>query len=155
MQQKVYLSWKKYIESLNKIINHFQNSNEKFDIIVGLTRGGLIPAVYLSHALDTPMIAFNPHSLHADGTPRENIVLPISPSVIRKILIVDETSDTGKAFIKCINFFTKKGFICKTTSVYINKKITKFTPDFALYDSKNKWIVFPYEFYENIYDKNK
>lgn len=155
MQQKTYLSWPKYIKGLNKIVEHFLKSGEKFDIIVGLTRGGLIPAVYLSHSLNTPMMSFNPHSLHADGTPRETIILPISPSVIRKILITEDTCDTGKAFTKCVKFFTKKGFVCTTTSVYINKAITEFTPDFTVYDSNKKWIVFPYEFYEKENKKGK
>jgi len=148
MIKKTYISWNQYIKALNKIIDHFLHSDKKFDVVVGLSRGGLIPAVCLSHALDIPMLPFNPHCLHADGTPRENIILPISPSVIRKILVVDETVDTGKAFSKCCKFFEKSGFKCTTTSVYINKEVTKFVPDFTVLDSKKKWVVFPYEFYK-------
>jgi len=150
---KTYISWSKYIKALNKIVEYFKD--EKFDVIVGLTRGGLIPAVYVSHAWNVPIMPFNPHSLHADGTPRENIILPISSSVVRKVLIIDDLSDTGKTLSKCFEFFTNKGFVCSTTSVYINEDITEFKPDFTVFNSNNKWIVFPYEFYENIDKKGK
>ena len=140
---KIKMSWAQYTEALDKIVD--QLSNEKFDVIIGLTRGGLIPAVYLSHALGIPMMAFNPHSLKANGTPRENIILPISPSVVRKILIVDDISDTGKTFAKCSEFFIQKGFVCKTASVYNNEEVTIFKPNFTVLTSDKKWVIFPYE----------
>lgn len=140
---KTHVTWKKYIDSIKKVAEYFQN--QRFDVIIGLTRGGLIPAVLLSHELNIPMMPFNPHVLHTNGEPRENIELCISPSVIREILIIDDISDTGKTFKKTAEFFTKKGFNVTTASVYINKTTTVFKPNFALYDSHKKWVVFPYE----------
>jgi len=143
MITKIQITWNKYIESIKKIVNHFQN--KRFDVVIGLTRGGLIPAVLISHELNVPMMAFNPHILHSNGVPREPINLPISPTVIRKVLIVDDISDTGKTFDKTVKFFINSGFNVVTAAVYINKKTAIFKPDFVLYDSHKKWIVFPYE----------
>jgi len=142
---KIQMTWSKYISAINKMAKYFQNTNKRFDIVVGLTRGGLIPAVILSHELDIPMMPFNPHILHSNGDPRETVELPISSAFIKKILIVDDISDTGKTFNKTVKFFTNRGFMITTATVYINKKTAIYTPDFVLYDSHKKWVVFPYE----------
>ncbi|MEA3338575.1 MAG: phosphoribosyltransferase family protein [Chloroflexota bacterium] len=141
--EKVKMSWTEYIKSIDQIAKHFKEV--KFDVIIGLTRGGLIPAVNLSHIMDTPMLPFNPHMLHSNGDERSKIKIPISPAVIRKVLIVDDISDTGKTFDKCSKFFENRGFNVSTAAVYINKKTTIFTPTYSVYDSYKCWVVFPYE----------
>lgn len=140
---KLKMTWNKYDQAVDKIAKHFINT--KFDVIIGLTRGGLVPAVHLSHKLGIPMLPFNPHLLHANGEERGNIKLPISPVIVRRILIIDEISDTGKTLSKCTKFFEKRGYISVTTVVYTNKQTTIFKPDFSVFDSQKKWIVFPWE----------
>ena len=140
---KVKISWPKYIKAIDKISKHFKD--DRFDVIIGLTRGGLIPAVYLSHAMNTPMLPFNPHLLHVNGDERGNVRIPISPVVCKRVLIVDDISDTGKTFTKCVKFFEKRGFNVCTAAVYINDKVTIFKPTYVVHSSRNYWIVFPYE----------
>ena len=140
---KIKIAWSKYNKAIDKIADHFKD--DKFDVIVGLTRGGLIPAVRLSHILDTPMLSFNPHLLHSNGDERDKIKLPISPAVVRRVLIVDDISDSGKTFNKCVRFFEKRGFTVSTAAVYINKKTTIFTPTYVVYDSQKRWVIFPWE----------
>lgn len=140
---KTKISWSKYNMAVDKIAEHFKGT--KFDVIVGLTRGGLISAVQLSHIMDTPMLPFNPHLLHSNGDERGNVKIPISPVVVRRILIVDDISDTGKTFVKCTRFFEKKGFTVSTAAVYINKKTTIFVPTYTIYDSQKCWVIFPWE----------
>ncbi len=140
---KIRVAWPKYNKAIDTIAEHFKD--KKFDVIVGLTRGGLIPAVRLSHMMDTPMLPFNPHLLHANGDARGKVKLPISPVVCKRILIVDDIADTGKTFDKCEKFFRNLGFTVRTTSVYINKKTTNFVPTYGVHDSQKCWIVFPWE----------
>lgn len=140
---KIKIGWPKYIKAINKIAERFKD--EKFDVIVGLTRGGLIPAVLLSHTMDTPMLPFNPHLLHSNGDERGRVRIPISPVVCKRILIIDDIADTGKTFNKCVRFFEKRGFNVSTAAVYINKKMTIFTPTYTVRDNQNRWVAFPYE----------
>lgn len=142
---KIQMTWSKYVNAVNKIIKHFKDTGQRFDTVVGLTRGGLIPAVMLSHELEIPMMPFNPHVLHSNGAPREEVELMVSPAVIREILIIDDISDTGKTFDKTVKFFTNRGFNVTTAAVYINKKTAIFEPDFVVFDSHKKWVIFPYE----------
>jgi len=140
---KVKITWPKYTKAIDMIAKHF--IDDRFDVIIGLTRGGLIPAVRLSHTMNTPMLPFNPHMLHINGEGRGKVKIPISPAVVRRILIVDDISDTGKTFEKCVKFFEKRGFNVSTAAVYINKGTTSFIPTYSVYESKRRWIIFPYE----------
>jgi len=141
--KKIKITWSRYNSAVDKIAAHL--ADKKFDVIIGLIRGGLIPAVRLSHKLDTPMLPFNPHLLHSNGDERGNVEIPISPVVVRRILIVDDISDTGKTFSKCAKFFKKRGFRVYTASVFTNKTTTIFKPDFSVLDSQKRWVIFPWE----------
>jgi hypothetical protein len=140
---KMILDWPAYLEAIKRIFAQIALKNEKFDIVVGLSRGGLIPAVMFSHTFNIPMISFNPHLLHVNGSPRAPINLDISPAIIRRILIIDDISDSGKTLNKSIKFFENCGFIVKTATVYTNEK-TCCIPNFTLC-TMNNWVTFPYE----------
>ena len=53
--EKVYYDYIKVQEWVNKISFQMFKDGWRPDYIVGLTRGGLIPAVMMSHTLDIPM----------------------------------------------------------------------------------------------------
>ena len=141
---KIHVAWDEYLGYLDEISQSIQQYT-KVDVIVGLVRGGLIPSVYLSHSLGVPMITFDPHLLHSNGDPREPIFLPISPSITKVILILDDISDTGKTLSKCQKFFDNRGFKIFTASVFINQTTTIHESDHYVKDSEKKWVVFPYE----------
>lgn len=142
---KIFVSWKDYLQRLEAMAKYAKPYVKNAQVVVGLTRGGLVPAVYLSHELGIPMITFDPHLLHSDGEEREPVRLPVSPAVIKEVIIVDDIADTGKTLSKCTKFFGNRGFNCTTMSVFINRKTTNFMPDYPGEDSQKKWVVFPYE----------
>ena len=55
MSEKVYYSYAQIQEWVTKIALQMYKDNWRPDYIVGLTRGGLIPAVIMSNMLDIPM----------------------------------------------------------------------------------------------------
>ena len=52
---KLYLNWKTIDQYCNKLAIQILKSEWKPDYIVGIGRGGLVPAVILSHILEVPM----------------------------------------------------------------------------------------------------
>lgn len=64
----------------------------KPEVIVGLTRGGLIPAVMLSHSLGIQMMPLHWATRDFVGYDSLEILRPY-----REILIVDDICDTGKS----------------------------------------------------------
>lgn len=73
-------------------------SGFKPDYVVGITRGGLIPATLISHYLDVPL-----HALHIsfrDGVSDSETNCWMSEDAFngKNILVVDDINDTGRTF---------------------------------------------------------
>ena len=115
------ISWEKYIKDLEALVKQIRKSRLKFDSIVGVKRGGIIPAVFMSHQLEVPF-----------GGAK-------SPDM--RILIVDDISDTGKTLEK----YTLSSNLFTLATLYI-KEGTRVVPDFYVEKfPKGTWIIYPYE----------
>ena len=67
MNNKLVIDYKEITSLVSKIARELALGNWKPDYIVGLTRGGLVPAVMLSHYLDIPMFTLNVSLRDGDG----------------------------------------------------------------------------------------
>ena len=112
--KKKYYEYLHIHEMVNQISFQMFKDNWRPDYIVGLTRGGLIPAVYMSHTLDIPMhtlkVSLRDNTdtesncwmaedafgyVSASSVPRPEGE-PASDLALRKnILILDDINDTG------------------------------------------------------------
>tara|TARA_B100000989_G_scaffold74587_2_gene52697 strand:- start:67801 stop:68271 length:471 start_codon:yes stop_codon:yes gene_type:complete len=148
---------KRYIsqEQINRyclnIVSMMWADDFKPDIVVGITRGGLLPAVMISHYLGIKM-----HTLDVrlrDGDIKENAkYLKTQMIKGKKILIIDDINDTGETFKWIrddwnINYDSEKSnvkfaalvdnipseFVVEYNGIEINK------------EENPEWIVFPYE----------
>ena len=55
MNKSINYSWDNTHKGINNIAMQMYKDNWRPDYIVGITRGGLVPAVLLSHLTDIPM----------------------------------------------------------------------------------------------------
>ena len=119
-KSKTYLSWDDINKLVDQLTNKITTQHPQIDSIAGLPRGGLIPAVMLSHRLALPLVEV------------ENIS--------KNTLIVDDICDSGK---------TLKQFQFEEniyTAVIHYKKSAIYKPNFYWdYADENKWIVYPWE----------
>ena len=76
------------------ICQQIEKSGWQPDYIVGLTRGGLVPAVYLSHYFDVPMNTLK-ISLRDHEDMETNCWMSEDSYDGKNILIVDDINDTG------------------------------------------------------------
>lgn len=78
--------------AIDRLVHQIKQSGVDYTYIVGLTRGGLIPAVVLSHKLGVPMLASN----WATDRKKPSITLmDILDNPRNKVLLVDEILDSG------------------------------------------------------------
>ena len=114
----INISWSQFNTMVNILSGFISRSEEKFDGIYGIPRGGLCLAVCLSHKLD----------------------IPLTITVSKNTLVVDDISDNGLT----LEYYTTLG--SKIATLFSTDwTITK--PNWFIQKKLNKdeWIVFPWE----------
>jgi hypoxanthine phosphoribosyltransferase len=91
--KEVFYTAKQINGFLLNINKQIVQDNFRPDYIIGITRGGLVPAIKLSHYLDVPMYALSEEE--------SNLWMAIDekgasvPTKRKNILIIDDINDTG------------------------------------------------------------
>lgn len=132
-----YLSWDE-IENLIKIIgSKIREKNEKYDSIIGIKNGGIIPARLISKELEINEIEF----ISTKQNHYNKVFHSISKD--KKYLLIDEIYDTGKTFLEIKDYLKniEYNFVCLLSryKIYDDKIIVG-----KILNNK-KWIVFPWE----------
>jgi light-regulated signal transduction histidine kinase (bacteriophytochrome) len=110
----LFCSWRDFDNYVSSIFNQLQSSKWIPDYIVGVKRGGLIPAVKLSHMLDKPLIMMS-CQLRDDADNRVKLLEAESLSKDKKILIIDDICDSGNTLQKIIEETLKDNRELKST----------------------------------------
>ena len=96
MIKKHFYSWQDIEAMCTNIVKHMYADNYKPDYIVGITRGGNIPATIISNMLDIPCEAIKVSFRNDD---RVETDFWLKQHVLDKnILVVDDINDTGATF---------------------------------------------------------
>ena len=146
-------SWKKIHRSILELSVEIEKSNFKPDIIVGMARGGWIPARIISDCLGNPNLANVSVEFYENlgETKRKPMIKqPISISVRnKKILLVDDVVDTGKS-VKLVETHLRNNGASsiKIASVYY-KPWSIAIPEYYQKETQ-LWIIFPWEIKESV-----
>jgi len=140
MTKKAYYTWEQ-VEGMTQDILR-QIRDEKFDAVVGLTRGGLTPAVLVSQYLDIPM-----HTLKVslrDHQEKESLKV-LDKLSGQRVLVIDDINDTGAT----INYIKEHWIGNLTYAVLINNEASDADVDYSSINinkmEDDVWIVFPWE----------
>jgi hypoxanthine phosphoribosyltransferase len=143
LKEPKLVSWGEFGELTSALAAHL--SYDVPDCIVGLARGGLVPAVRLSHILNIPMISLN-LSL------RDSKVGNLDLSELAKynnIAVVDDICDSGKTFHVLDIHLQDAGFTNIQWCTLYSKATSMFKPTIVGEEikeiDKSQWIVFPWE----------
>ena len=83
-----------FLTAVHYIAARIKESGWAPDFIIGVGRGGLIPAVYLSHATAIPMLSID-HSSHLPDFSAELLVKLAGRTLTDRLLFVDDINDSG------------------------------------------------------------
>ncbi len=90
------LTWTDVENLVDSIANDIKESNWLPTYIVGVVRGGLCPAVMLSHKLGIKMYTLDVSLRDGeDGNCESNLWMPVDAADAANILIVDDINDSG------------------------------------------------------------
>ena len=146
-------SWDQRYDMLLDLADRIRKDGFKPDIIVGVSRGGWPPARVLSDLLSNPNLANVRAEFYVGVAERKcepALTQPISVAVAgKRVLIVDEVSDTGKTLKLVKEHIIEQGAVeARTATVYCKpRNIVK--PDYYSKETGD-WIIFPWEVKETI-----
>lgn len=138
-KNKVFITWEQVDEMTDNIAQQIKGDGINpipIKAIIGIPRGGLVPAVLLSHKLSVPMITILEYQNNVDDF--------ISRLSANEVLVVDDICDSGKTLLW-------PGYKDCLTAVLIQKhedmakKQATFHARFMDYHELHDWIVFPWE----------
>ncbi len=151
------LSWDD-IENDCKILAKKIQEKIQFDIIVGIGRGGWVPARILSDILandDLHTMRVKFYTAIGKTAKEPLITHPTQFDVTGKnILLVDDIADTGGSLITAIDHLKKRGSGEIFVVTLIRKPTSKFTPDIFVRET-SAWVIFPWEVNETIRNLRK
>ena len=111
------------------------------DVIIGIVRGGLIPARLLSNELKVRnMYCLTVEKVGANRKVATDILEDVSG---KKILLVEDVLETGKSLQVAKAYLEVKGAEVKTMCLY-TMPISQIKPDYSL-KKINETIKFPWE----------
>jgi hypoxanthine phosphoribosyltransferase len=148
VMDKTYYSWSEFDSDVLDLFKQIDDSGWIPDYIVGVKRGGLVPAIKLSHCFHRPMIMMSCQLRDNNNTEVRLYEVEEIPKD-KNILIVDDICDSGATFRKImVEFYVRGHKSVRTCSLFYNTK-QPFVVDYSIRNldrSKNKeWIVFPWE----------
>ncbi|AEM39615.1 phosphoribosyltransferase [Pyrolobus fumarii 1A] len=141
-------SWSEIEELCMEIAEDVLRDGYKPDIVVGVLRGGIIPAKIVADYIGVKRIATVEVKFYAGiGATREEPVItqPLIENVRgQRILLVDDVADTGKTLAHVASFLNYYGpSEVRTATVYV-KPWSMVKPDYYG-EETDAWIIFPWE----------
>ncbi len=145
------ITWDDIVAAVGDVARAIERSGFKPDMIVGILRGGVVPARLLADELGVEDIGVMEIKLYTSvgaRRPQPYLRQPlILPATGRRVLIVDDVSDTGLTLqhaLEAIRLYNPSEV--RTATLYV-KPWTKLMPDYYAKVVK-EWIVFPWEYRE-------
>lgn len=142
------LDWDQFGEAARSLAGEVLLSGFRPDVVIAIARGGLLLAGAISYALGTKQCG----SINVEFYTDIEKVLPepiVHPPMLdapalagKRVLLVDDVSDSGRTLAKVLDLLTEVGAEVRTATLY-TKSRTILVPDFSYRDTDD-WIVFPW-----------
>lgn len=134
-----------------ELAKQIQKSNYKPDILIGISRGGLVVTRLLSDLLEIPKTAVIGVGFYKDinvtnEEPRLTQDIDVNLHNL-KIILIDDVSDSGKSLEFTSKYLEEKRIRDLKTATLHFKSQSIFKPDYYVKETSS-WIVYPWEYKE-------
>lgn len=150
------ISWDEACRLARTVVHKIVGSGFKPDIIIGIARGGLVPARMVCDLLLCDELIFISTEHWGTASKKEKarikFSLPKEANISgKKVLVVDDIADTGDSFSLIMDYLKEKGSLEARTAVLHYKTCSTFVPDYWGEKLEEwNWIIYPWAFYEDI-----
>jgi hypoxanthine phosphoribosyltransferase len=146
-------AWNQVYAMLLSQAEKIRRSGFKPDVIVGVSRGGWIPARVLADFLEITDLATVGVEFYVGVAETRNepvLTQQVSADVKgRKALLVDDVADTGKSMRLAIEHLRQQGATEIRVATVYYKPFSMIKPDFYEKETR-RWVVFPWDTKENL-----
>ena len=155
---KRYISQKEIETGVLDIVSQMYSDNWRPDYIVGVTRGGLIPAVMMSHYTGIRMETIDVRLRDTFNSPEHALWMAEDAGAGKRILILDDINDTGETFKWIVKDWEESNPPADWVDIWgnnvrfatiIDNAPSKFDVDYTSIEINKAedpaWIVFPFE----------
>ncbi|AKE38069.1 Putative phosphoribosyltransferase [Corynebacterium camporealensis] len=152
------LTWELFGTASRELSQQLVDSGWKPDLIVGVARGGLIPAGAVGYAVGIKAMGAINVEFYTDigqTLPEPMILNPqLDTESLRgkRVLVVDDVADSGKTLDLVVNLLEETAEEVKSMVIY-TKPTTIFEPDFS-WKKTDLWINFAWSVLPVISPKN-
>ncbi len=120
-----------------------QIEHENYDLIGIIARGGMLPGKIISHKLNIPTFTVYYSSEQGKGESHHQYTLPTITN--KKILLVDEITDSGNTINDLIEFYDTNNCVHTYTIYWKNTAIIKPTFHSVELNEIDGWVYMPWE----------
>lgn len=148
------VSWDEAYRLSKILAQKIKKSGFKPDIVIGIARGGLVPARIVCDFLllrDLATIKVEHWGIAATmGKAKLKFPLPVDISG-KKVLVVDDVVDTGDTYAVTMEHIKEKNPSEARSAVLHYKSCSTYVPDYwAEKQDAWKWIIYPWAAYEDL-----
>ncbi|MBV9930322.1 MAG: phosphoribosyltransferase domain-containing protein [Alphaproteobacteria bacterium] len=146
-----YLAHERFLADVEAVARRLETDSWRPDFLVGIGRGGLVPAAYLSHRTGIPMLSVD----HSSGEPgfADELLAKLAAKMRAglNILIVDDINDSGTTIAMLRDAIAAHGGIADRlrVAVLINNTRSRARADYWSEEidraEDKRWFVFPWE----------
>ena len=158
MTNKRYISEQEMKTGVLDIVSQMYSDNWRPDYIVGVTRGGLIPAVMMSHYTGIRMETIDVRLRDTFNSPEHALWMAEDAGAGKRILILDDINDTGETFKWIVKDWEESNPPADWLDIWgnnvrfatiIDNVPSEFDVDYSSIEINKAedpaWIVFPFE----------
>ena len=146
-----YVTHERFVEDVLEVARQLEADSWQPDFLVGIGRGGLVPAAYLSHRVGIPMLSVDISSGVAGFADELIVKLGAKLRGGKRILIVDDINDSGSTLASMRSALEAEGGTSQSVrvAVLINNSRSRAKAEYSSSQIDRavdkRWFVFPWE----------
>jgi len=148
------ISWERFGTMTRELVE--QLAKEKVDVVIGIARGGLIPATAVAAALRCEMFPIRltrrMHDEIVHSTPVVLLDVAIQVANRKCAVVIDEIADTGQTLTRAVQLVSRRGVPRVLTATLASHSWSDPRPNYTALES-DALVVFPWD--ENVYINGK
>ena len=146
--EREVLGWEQFGAAARELTQQVIDSGFEPEILLSITRGGLLPAGAIAYALDNKILDIMTVEFYTgvDSRLPEPVFLPPLPATNyldgQKVLIIDDVADTGET-LRMVRDFCDRYAAESRVAVLYEKPRSVIAADYV-WRRTDKWITFPW-----------